>query len=463
MATAHPSDETYPRSVLHAAVDVTAPATDEKVADALAIDNRTYRRIGWRILPLLFLCYIINYIDRVNIGIAQFQFKTDLHFSDLVYGVGAGLFFVGFLLFEIPSNVMLARMGARRTLLRIMVGWGIVSCATMFVRTPMQFYAARILLGIAEAGFFPGIVLYLSYWFPAAHRARVTALSFTAIPVATMIGAPLSGWIMRHFDTTGGMAGWQWMFLLEGAPAVVLGVIAFFWLEDRPDSANWLAPQEKARLVETLAQEQASRRAALSDNGRGALAALRDPRVYVAAFVSFCAYILASTIGFYAPSVIRSAGVSDVFHVGLLAGVPAVVGIVAMIVNSRHSDRHAERRWHAALPLMVAALALMALPYSAGDVPLALGLLALATAGHLSSLSVFWTIPSAYLASRSAAAGIAFISSIGALGGLVGPSMIGYFKNLTGSMIGLQFAGGMVMIGAIALLIGLPKRVLASR
>ncbi|AJC21036.1 MFS transporter [Pandoraea pulmonicola] len=428
-------------------------------AAAPAVEEATYRRIAWRILPLLFVCYIINYIDRANIGIAQIQFKADLHFSDLVYGIGAGLFFVGFLLFEVPSNLMLARMGARKTLLRIMTLWGAVSCAMMFVRTPMEFYVARMLLGAAEAGFFPGLILYLSYWFPAERRARVTALSFVAIPIATMIGAPTSGWIMRQFHEVHGLAGWQWMFLLEGLPAIVLGVIVFFSLEDRPESAKWLSADEKARLTSVLGEER--RQKAGKGRHGGTLAALGDWRVYVAGLVSFCAYVLASTIAFFAPVVIQSTGVRDTFHVGLLSAIPPVVGIVAMLIVSRHSDRHRERRWHAAVPLMCAALSLMVMPYLSHNLELAVLLLAIATAGHLSSLSVFWTIPSTYLAPASAAAGIAVVSSIGAMGGLVGPSVIGYVKSTTGSLaLGLQVAGCFVLFGSILLLVGIPARLL---
>ncbi|MGS0891470.1 MFS transporter [Burkholderia stagnalis] len=428
-----------------------------------AVSESTYRTISRRILPLLFVCYIINYIDRVNIGIAQIQFKADLHFSDLVYGIGAGLFFVGFLCFEIPSNLLLAKLGARKTLLRIMVMWGAVSSATMFVRTPTEFYLARMLLGVAEAGFFPGIILYLSYWFPAARRANVTAFSFIAIPVATMIGAPLSGWIIRSFHSVSGLAGWQWMFLLEGLPAIVLGVVLYFRLEDRPETAAWLTAAEKSGLVNELAAERRERSA--HGHGRdGVLAALGDWRVYVAGLVSFCGYVLASTIAFFSPMVIQSTGVHDAFHVGVLTAIPALAGIVSMVLVSRHSDRHRERRWHAALPLMVAALSLIALPFSHGDLTFSIALLAVATAGHLSSLSVFWTIPSTYLASTSAAAGIALVSSIGSLGGLVGPSMIGYVKSVSGSLtLGIQIAGCVILAGGVLLLVGIPARLMPKR
>jgi ACS family phthalate transporter-like MFS transporter len=426
------------------------------------VPESTYRTISRRILPLLFLCYIINYIDRVNIGIAQIQFKADLHFSDLVYGIGAGLFFVGFLVFEVPSNLLLAKLGARKTLLRIMVTWGVVSSATMFVRTPTEFYIARMLLGVAEAGFFPGIILYLSYWFPAERRARVTALSFISIPVATMIGAPLSGWIMHSFHMTHGLAGWQWMFLLEGLPAIVLGIVVYFRLEDRPEDAAWLTVAEKANLVALLAAERRDRAGHAQGHG-GMLSALGDWRVYIAGLVSFCAYVLASTIAFFAPMVIQASGVHDSLFVGLFAAIPAVAGIVAMILVSRHSDRVRERRWHAAVPLMLAAFSLIALPFVRGDLTLSVALLAMATAGHLSSLSVFWTIPSSYLSSSSAAAGIALVSSIGSLGGLVGPSMIGYVKSVSSSLtLGIQIAGCVVLVGGIVLLIGIPARLLAN-
>nr|WP_241025695.1 MFS transporter [Burkholderia sp. Tr-20390] len=366
----------------------------------------------------MLVCFIIKYIDSANIGIAQIQFKAALHFGDLVYGFGAGLFYVGFVLFEVPSNLMLANIGVRLTLLRIMTLWGTISCAMMFVHTPMEFYIARLLLGAAEAGFFPGLILYLSYWFPAEQRARVTALSFVALPIATIIGAPTSGWIMCQFHDVNGLAGWQWMFLLEGLPTIVFGVIVFFNLEDCPERAKWLRADEKTRLTNVLNEE---RRLKAGEVGHGGtLAALSDWRVYILGLVSFCAHVLASTIAFFAPVVIQSAGVRDTFHVGL--------------------------------------------PYMQRNLGLAVLLLTIATAGHLSSLSVFWTIPSTDLPPASAAAGIAVVSSIGGLGGLVGPSLIGYVKSTTGSLeVGLQVAGCFVLFGSILLLVNIPARLLSKR
>jgi len=234
-------------------------ALETAIAAAAGTRDATYRKVAWRLMPFILLCYVANYIDRTNIGIAQIHLRTDLGFTEDVYGIGVGLFFVGFILFEIPSNMLLQRIGARKTLLRIMVGWGVVSAATMFVRTPFEFYTARVLLGMAEAGFFPGVLLYLTYWFPSTRRTRMTALFFLGLPLSGIVGAPLSGWIMHAFAEVQGLKSWQWLFLLEGIPSILLGLAAFAYLQDRPADATWLTAGEKATIAADLAREQAAK------------------------------------------------------------------------------------------------------------------------------------------------------------------------------------------------------------
>ncbi|PVZ20539.1 MULTISPECIES: MFS transporter [unclassified Pseudomonas] len=418
-------------------------------SDEAAGAGQLYTRIAWRLMPLLLLCYVVNYIDRVNIGIAKLQFSDQLGFDARVFGLGAGLFFIGFLLLEVPSNLLLARIGARKTLLRIMLLWGLVTVLTMFVRTPWQFYTLRVLLGAAEAGFFPGIILYLSYWFPAARRARITALFFVAVPVAGLVGSPLSGWIMHGMDGIAGLKGWQWMFLLEGLPAMVLGVVAFRCLDDGPQQARWLTAEERAQVARDLAQAPGTERTA-----HGSLRlAFREPRLLLLGMISFGSYVLANTIAFYSPTIIHNAGVSNVLQVGLLSAVPSAVGIVAMLYWGRHSDRHAERRWHYALPLFAAAASLAAMKMVQLHPLWAVALLSVATAGHFASLSVFWSVPPTLLPPQAAAAGIAVISSIGALGGAVGPAMLGYVTSLTGDLgTGLQVAAAMIACAGLLML-----------
>jgi ACS family phthalate transporter-like MFS transporter len=416
-----------------------------------------YRKVTWRVLPLLFLCYVFNYIDRTNIGMAQIHFKADLGFSDTVYGLGAGVFFIGFLLFEVPSNLMLAKIGARKTLLRIMTLWGLISALTMFVTTPAQFYGARFLLGAAEAGFFPGIILYLSYWYRSTHRARITSMFFIAIPLSGILGSPLSGWIMQNFAGRYDWKGWQWLFLLEGGPSIVLGVLAYLLLADKPSSAKWLSERERRILVDALAAEERPKagRAHLS-----LLKVLSDRRIYIAGSVSFASYILASTISFFSPEVIYRSGITKVVNVGVLSAIPPLVGMVIMIFVSRHSDITLERRWHAAVALMCAAASLALLPMFSANPMVSIILLAVAAAGHYSGLSVFWTIPPTYLSTSSAPGGIAVVSSIGALGGAVAPALLGWVKTQTGSLaLGLELAAGMVLLGSLVLLLGIPATI----
>jgi D-galactonate transporter len=429
---------------------------------AAADVEATYRKITRRIIPFLIFCYIFNFLDRVNIGIARLQFNTDLGFDDTIYGIGTGIFFVGWVLFEVPSNLMLERVGFRKTLLRIMVAWGLVSAGMMFVTTPTQFYLARFILGAAEAGFIPGIFLYLTYWYPTQRRARMTSLFYLALPLSGLIGNPISGWIMSTFDGAYGWRGWQWLFLLEGLPSVVLGVVAYFYLDDKPHRARWLSAPEQQIVADALAAEETRKAPVSKAHGLGQV--LRDPRLYLLGAVSFSSYSLANTISYWSPTVIQASGITSVLRVGLVSAIPFLAGAIVMTLVSRHSDRTLERRWHAACGLLASAAALALLPSFSASTLGSVALLAVATAGHYSTLSVFWTIPSGYLPKAVAAPGIAVVTTIGAVGAAISPVVLGWTRTMTGELAtGLYLTAVVVLLGSITLILGLPARLLPSR
>ncbi|SAK91228.1 MFS transporter [Caballeronia ptereochthonis] len=416
--------------------------------------ERTYRKVFYRLIPLLFLCYVISYIDRVNISFAKLQFMHDLGFSESTYGLGAGLFFMGYVLFEVPSNLWMQRIGARRTLLRIMFAWGLVSSLMMFVRTPAQFYAMRFLLGVTEAGFFPGIIYYLSCWFPGARRARVTAFLMMATAVAGIVGGPLSGFIMTRLAGVGGMPGWQWLFLLEGVPAVTLGIFAFFLLGDTPAEVRWLDEREKALVARELLADEKSKHTGHLDGLRGALA---NPRVYLAALVYFAVMMPFNAIGFWAPTIIRDLGVASVLDVGLLSALVFIAAALGTYVVGASSDRRMERRWHVAGSAVVTALAFALLPAAGHHVAVGVGLLALAAAASYGCFVVFWTIPQSFLPRSSAAGGIAMITSLGGTGGFVSPAFVGWVKTQTGSaQYGLIGLAVVLLAGVVLLLLAFP-------
>lgn len=430
-----------------------APPTTEAEA--------VYRKVTLRLIPFLFLCYVLNYIDRLNVGFAQLQMRSDLGFSDTVYGIGVGLFFVGYLLFEVPSNLLLEKTGARKTLLRIMVLWGLASTATMFVSTPMQFYIVRLLVGAAEAGFLPGILLYLTYWYPAGQRGRITAMFLTALPFAGIIGSPLSGWIMHNMADVEGLRAWQWLFLLEGIPSVIVGVIANFYLQDGPDKAYWLSAHEKNIIQRNV---EADRRLRENKEQASFLSALRDPKLYVMALLGFSTYWSANAIAFWAPAIIKASGVSNVTQVGLLTALPSLAGLFSMNLVSRHSDRTLERRWHAAGAALVSAAALALLPLFFDNTVGAVGLLTLCGVGHFAFVAVFWTIPPSYLAGSAAAGGIAAIGALSALGGATVPALLGWIKSTTGSLGLGMYAIAVVLVVAVAvMLLSIPASALKGQ
>ena len=423
--------------------------------------TRIYSKVTWRLIPFLFICYVASYLDRINIGFAQLQMKQDLGFSDAVYGLGAGIFFFGYFLFEVPSNLLLEKIGARKTLLRIMVVWGTISACMMFVKTPMQFYIARFLLGVFEAGFFPGIILYLTFWYPSGRRGRIIALFMSAIAIAGIIGGPLSGWIMNDLAGTNGWKGWQWMFLLEGLPTIVLGVLVLIILDDHPDDAKWLTAREKEILDHNLEEDQRGLDVA---HHHSLGQAFRDPKIYILSFAYFTFICGVYAISFWLPTIIKSFGVTDPLRIGLWTTIPYIAGAIGMVVISKHSDQTLERRWHAALSGFIGGAGLVASSFLPGNLGLALVALSIATIGILSTMPLFWAMPTAYLSGTAAAGGIALINSLGLIGGFVSPFVIGWIKTSTGSVnYGLYFITALLVLGGVVLLTGIPARMLHER
>ncbi|CAG9189572.1 Putative tartrate transporter [Paraburkholderia sabiae] len=419
-------------------------------------DNALYRKVTLRIVPFLFLCYVISFLDRINIGFAQLQMKHDLGFSDAMYGLGAAIFYVGYVLCEVPSNMLLARFGARRTFTRIMLLWGAASVCMMFVSQASHFYLLRFMLGVFEAGFFPGIVLYLTYWYPAQRRAVILSIFFAGVAVAGVLGGLVSGWIMRDMAGVMGLYGWQWMFAIEGAPALICGVLALFWLVDGPQEAKWLTQQEKTHLI---AQRDAENRPASSHSSRAFIDALRNPRVYLFAFIYFSLTCASLTLNFWMPLMIRDFGVHDVLWISLYTVIPNAIGAVGLILIARHSDRHGERRKHFAACTIGGGIALSLLTLHLSSFAAMLGILSIAAVLIFAALPIFWTVPSGYLSGKAAAAGIALISSIGITSGIVSPWVIGIIKTRTGSMDNaLYLLTALLFMSGIALLRGVPKQ-----
>ncbi len=423
------------------------------MAPAGAPESAILRKVAWRLIPFLFACYIVNFLDRTNIGFAQLALHDELGFSNAVYGLGASLFYVGYILFEVPSNLLLQRIGAPKTILRIMVLWGAVSIALAAIGSATQFYVLRFLLGVGEAGFMPGVLYYLSCWAPASLRARFTALFMIAIPLSGVVGAPISGAIMQFMDGAHGLHGWQWLFLIEGAPAVLLGLAAIFVLSDSPATAPWLAPAERATLLAVIARE----RAPTQGTAQRLTEVFRDPKLYVLAL--FCVGMNGSIGGFsfWLPTIVKGLGVKDPANIGLLVALPYVAGAVALVANGRHSDRTGERRWHAAASMAAAACGWLLLPLAQGAALPSLLLATLATAGTLGCLACFWSLVPAYFPAGAAVA-FAAVSSLGSLGSLASPVMVGWIATRTGSVAnGTLYLGGVMLVAATCLVLATRK------
>ncbi|MFM0592250.1 MULTISPECIES: MFS transporter [Paraburkholderia] len=409
-----------------------------------------YRKLAWRIVPFLFLAFIVAYIDRVNVSFAKLQMLTDLSLSETVYGAGAGIFFLGYFIFEVPSNLILHRVGARLWIARIMVTWSIVSCLTMFASGATSFYVLRFLLGVAEAGFFPGIVLYLSTWFPSNRRSQIIALFMAAIPVSGAIGGPVSGWIMQHLAGVHGLAGWKWLFLIEGIASLVVGVVAFFVLHDRIESVSWLSQDEKALLARDLDADAQTR---AHQTVRGAFT---NPKVWLLGLLYFCIAMGNYGLVFWLPTMIRASGVVSVANIGLLSAVPSLISAVAMILIARHADKHDERRIHVAVCAVLGAAGMLASVLLGQHVWLSMVALVVAAIGINSIAPVFWGIPTALMGGVGAAAAIAVINCTGNLAGFVSPYVIGFLKDATGTLLPGMIVLACALVLAAVIVLAMP-------
>jgi len=431
---------------------VITPATCIDAVATPDLETRVYAKVTRRLVPFLMLCYLGAYLDRVNVGFAKLQMLSDLQWSDTVYGLGAGVFFLGYFLFEVPSNMILHRFGARRWLARIMITWAMISASFAFVSSPTMFYVLRFLLGVAEAGFAPGVILYITYWFPSARRAKVMGMFFMAIPLASIVGAPLSGWIMQTFAGVHGLTGWQWLFALEAVPSLLLGIAILLYLDDGIERAKWLTQEEKSLLQRNIASENSAK--AAHHTVRDFLA---DRRLWLLTAIYFCIVMGQYGITFWLPAIVRNAGADGVGTIGLLAAIPYAVALVCLPLVGRSSDRTRARRLHCGVPMAAAAVALFALPFTDGVAP-AIALLSVAAAGAICGTSQFWALPTAFLGGMAAAAGIATINCIANLAGFFSPSLVGWLNDATGKQgAGLMLTSGMLLVGA-ALLFLIPRQ-----
>ncbi len=401
------------------------------VAPTPTLAFQVYRKLNRRLLPFLICLYVIAYIDRVNIGFAKITMSAQLGFSDSVYGLGAGIFFIGYFLFEIPSNLILQQVGAKIWIARIMIVWSLLSAAMVFVSTPLQFYVVRFLLGAGEAGFFPGIILYLTYWYPAQRRAKATATFMASVALAGIIGGPLSGFIMTYLDGLGTLAGWQWLFLVEALPALLLGIMVAMWLKNNPAEAHWLTKEEQHWLMGELAVDTAKKEQA----GHIVLfnRAIANVNVWLLSLVYFSIVMGLYGISFWLPQIVNDAGHHTLWHTGLLTMIPYIVAAMGMILVGYSSDKYNERAWHVALSALIGSGGLVLSAINNDNLPLALLGLSLASLGVLSALAVFWSLPTTFLSGTAAAGGLALINACGNLAGYLSPVMVAWVKTASGS------------------------------
>jgi len=415
--------------------------------------TETHRKVMWRILPFLMCCWIICQMDRSNIGIAKLGFMKDLGFSEAAFGFGAGIFYLTYVIVELPSNLYLQKFGVRQTLLRIMILWGLCVFPFAWMKSANQFYIYRLLLGIGEGGFFPGVLLYISYWVPAARKARFTALFMASIPLGGFISSPINGAIMRNMHGIWGYKGWQWIFLLEGIPAIALGIMSWYYLADRPKDARWLSDKQKAILQADLDEDE--RKKALRKANKSKLSdAIKEPKVWILVAVSYLLQHSSSAIGNWLPTFIRNTGIKDVFYIGLIAAIPYLLSVIAQFLVAQHSDKKQERRWHVAICFFTAALGWAILPFVSKDPVVAIVVITVACVGSYALMGPFWTMPTALLSGNAAAAGLGLVTGIGALGNLVQPMVVGWIATHTGSFRwGQWFLAAVMLIGGSLILL----------
>lgn len=423
---------------------------------AIAADHArdaAYRKAIWRFMPLLCLCLIAAYLDRVNVGFAKLTMLDDLGFSNTIYGLGAGIFFLGYVLFEIPSNMLLHKIGARVWIARIMITWGVIGAAMAFVQTPMQFYVLRFLLGVAEAGFIPGVMYFISCWFPSARRGRVLALLLAAVPLSSVIGSPVSGMILVNFSGVVGWHGWQWLFMIETIPSMLLGVAVWMILVDRPSDAHWLTADEAALIASDIALE-----AERNHEHIGFASVFKSKLVWQLSLAYFCIVSSVYVLLFWLPTLIKQQGISDPIQIGWLTAIPYSAAIIMSIWNNAHADRHRERRWHTAIPSLVTAVGLALSWLHFDSLVLTMLILTITAAAASTTQAAFWSVPPAFLSGAAAATGLAMINCLGNAGGFVSTSVVGWVTDLTGNAQNslILFAG--ILLISIAAILKLPSR-----
>jgi D-galactonate transporter len=425
--------------------------------DELKNLDPVYRTVFLRVIPYLFLCYLFNYLDRVNVGFAKLQMLGDLHLSETAYGFGAGIFFLGYIACGIPSNLMLQRVGARRWLALIMVLWGIFSTSLMFVRDAQSFYIIRFLTGATEAGFFPGIVLYLSLWFPAARRGQIMALFMAAIPISGVLGGPFSGWILAHFSAhQETFAAWQWLFLLQGLPTVVLGIGVLFLLSDGVGEAKWLSEPDRAALQNALIEDKKNTPKTAADSFAQVVT---NPHIWILGIIYFCIQSGVYAINFWLPSIIKASGTLDAGTIGWLSAIPYLAASVFMVAVGRSADKRRERRWHLAVPMLMGAGGLIVAAAFATNPVIALAGLTLATMGALTGLPMLWPLSGGYLTAAAAACGLALINSTGQIAGFASPYFVGWIKDATHSTDLALYVLAAVMVAGALLTLSVPARI----
>ncbi|MGO4403583.1 MFS transporter [Bosea sp. RAF48] len=425
-----------------------------------ALLDGAYRRIFWRLIPLIMVLWVLAWVDRVNVSFAKLQMADELRFSEAIYGLGAGIFYIGYLLFEVPSNLLLQKIGARKTIARIAIGWGAVCIAMASATTPATFYVLRFLLGAFEAGFFPGVILYLTTWFPTERRAKVFGIFMSSVALSGVIGGPLAGLIMTSMQGWGGLSGWQWLFIVEGAPTILIGLVALLWLTDRLEQAHWLTNDERFAVRSDLDRDARM----LGQREHALSTALRDPRLWIFTLVYFCVIVANATVAFWGPTIMREAGFANVATIGWLVSGASLIGSAVMIGNGLMADRTGRPLWQCIGSLAAGALGLAGIAAVLHSSPqLVFVMFALALAGAYGAIPVFWQLPSKLFAGTAAAAGIAIINSFGNLGGFLAPYGLGLLKDATGNIAPGLMAVSIVEAFAALVLILIVRRFFAGR
>jgi MFS family permease len=429
-------------------------ASAEAAGRNTSLEERAYAKVDRRIVPFLFLCYILAYLDRVNVGFAKLQMSQDLALSEAAFATGAGIFFIGYFFFEVPSNVLLRRFGARIWIARIMITWGVISSAMMFVTGELSFYAMRFVLGLAEAGFFPGVIYYLTLWYPSGRRSTRTAWFVAAIAFAGVIGNPVSGVIMDQFSGAFGLAGWQWLFLLEGIPSVIVGVWVIYYLDSAIEEAKWLSKDEKAVLIEAIESEEKTKRE------HRLVDAFKSSRVYLLCAIYFTLTLGLYGLAFWLPTLVKALGVTGYLNIGLITAIPYAVCTIGMLVLSYNSDRTGERRVHYVLNMTAGAIGFALSGAFAANPVLSIAFLSIGALGVIGSMPLFWPMPSAFLTGTAAAAGIGIVNSVGNLGGYVGPNIPVWTKHISADPSApLYIIATVLLFGAALMLLFVPDSV----